>query len=122
MDFNDVVRIGSRLPEVTVAISYGTPSLHVRKKSFCRLWGDDENERKGPVAGQVLVVFCELEEKESLIEQSGGVVFDQDHYQGYGAALVRLDDADDALLEDVLLDSYRLKAPKTLVRQLDESG
>jgi hypothetical protein len=119
MDFDDVVRVGSRLPEVEASTSYGTPSLKVRGKSFCRMWGPEENERKGPEPGPVLVVFCELEEKAMLIESSGGVLFDQDHYAGHGAVLVRLFDADEALLEDVLTESWRLKAPKRLLREFD---
>lgn len=119
MDFDDVVRIGSQLPEVEVSTSYGTPSLKVRGKSFCRLWGPDENERKGPEAGEVLVVFCDLDEKPLMIESASGALFDQEHYHGYGAVLVRLDAADDALLEDVLTESWRLKAPKRLLRDFD---
>lgn len=119
MDFGDVERIGLQLPEATVGTSYGTPALLVRGKSFCRLWSESEQRSKGPVEGEVLVVFCDLEAKDSLIEASGGVLFDQEHYSGYAAVLVRLIDADDGLLEDVLEDSYRIKAPKTLVRKLD---
>ncbi len=122
MDFSDVVRIGARLPEVEVSTSYGTPALKVKGKSFCRTWGPDENERKGPVPGEVLVVFCDVDEKPLLIESSGGVLFDQDHYHGHGAVLVRLDDATDDLLEDVLTESWRLKAPAKLRKQFDADG
>lgn len=109
-----------RLPDVEVSTSYGTPALKVREKSFCRLWGPDENERKGPVPGEVLVVFCDLDEKPMLIASSEAL-FDQAHYEGYGAVLVRLADADEALLEDVLTESWRLKAPKRLLREFDEA-
>lgn len=127
VDFDDVVRIGGRLPEVEVSTSYGTPALKVRGKSFCRMWGPDENERKGPVHGDVLVVFCDIDEKPHLIEASDGALFDQEHYHGYGAVLVRLlglEDVDggEELLEDVLTESWRIKAPKTLRRRFDESA
>ena len=121
VNFDDVVRIGTQLPEVEVGTSYRTPALKVGGKSFCRLWGKAENERKGPVEGEVLVAFCEIEAKESLVE-SHDALFDQEHYHGYGALLVRLDDADDELLEDVLEDAYRTVAPARLVRLLDRDG
>jgi len=121
VDFDDVVRIGSGLPEVEVSTSYGTPALKVRGKAFCRLWGPDERDRKGPEEeGEVLVVFVDAAEKRAWIETSDGALFDQAHYAGHGAMLVRLDRVDDDLLADVLEQSYRLKAPRTLLRRLDE--
>ena len=123
MDFDDVARIGCELPEVTVSTSYGTPSLKVRTKSFCRTWGPDENERKGPVDGEVLVVFTEsIEDKEAWLAMHPDVLFDQDHYRGHAAMLVRLAIAGEDVLADVLEHSYRQKAPKTLIRRLDEDA
>jgi hypothetical protein len=123
VDFDDVVRIGSTFPEVEVSTSYGTPALKVRGKAFCRLWGDDERDRKGPdEEGDVLVVFVDVAEKRAWVETSDGALFDQAHYAGHGAMLVRLDRVDDDLLADVLEQSYRLKAPRTLLRRLDQVG
>ncbi len=122
MDFRDVVRVGSELPDVEVSTSYGTPALKVRGRSFCRLWGPDESERKGPEPGDVLVVFCDLDEKPMLIESAGGALFDQEHYVGHPALLVRLADVDDALLKDVLTESWRQKAPKRLLGEFDATG
>ena len=116
-----MIRIGSELPDVEVSTSYGPPALPVRGKAFCRMWGDDERDRKGPeVEGEVLVVFVELAEKRAWIETSDGALFDQAHYHGHGAMLVRLDAVDDDLLADVLEQSYRIKAPRTLLRRLGE--
>lgn len=118
-----MIRIGSELPEVEVSTSYGTPALKVRGKAFCRLWGADEHDRKGPeVEGEVLVVFVDLAEKRAWIETSDGALFDQAHYRGHGAMLVRLAQVDEELLLDVLEQSYRLKAPRTLLRRLDASA
>jgi len=116
-----VVRIGGGLPDVEVGTSYGTPALKVRGKAFCRLWGDDERDRKGAdEEGDVLVVFVDVAEKRAWIETSEGALFDQAHYQGHGAMLVRLDLVEEDLLADVLEQSYRLKAPRTLLRRLDD--
>jgi hypothetical protein len=116
--FDDCKRLTAHLPEVSESTSYGTPSLTVRKKSFCRMWGDREHDRDDVHDTEVLVVFCDLDEKPALIESSGGVLFSTPHYEGYGAMLIRLDDVDLDDLAGYLEDSYRLKAPKTLLEQL----
>lgn len=116
-----MIRLGSELPDAEVSTSYGTPALKVRGKAFCRLWGPDEQARKGPeVEGEVLVVFVEQAEKRAWLETSDGALFDQAHYRGHGAMLVRLAEVDEDLLADVLEQSYRRKASRTLLRRLDE--
>jgi hypothetical protein len=117
--FADVRRLTAHMPEVSESTSYGTPSLKVRKKGFCRLWSEREHDRDDVHDTEVLVVFVELEEKSALIGSSGGVLFSTPHYEGYGAMLVRLDDVDLDDLAGYLEDSYRLKAPRTLLKQLD---
>ena len=119
--FDDVRRLGRNLPEVEEASSYrGMPALKVRGRPFCRLWSQSEHERDGIHGTQVLVVFCDADEKDPLIETSGGVLFNTQHYDGYPAMLVRLADVDLGLLGELLEDSYRSRAPKRLIRQLDD--
>ena len=55
--FDDVRRLGLRLPEVTESTWYGTPGLKVRNKGFCRLWGEREHRRDQVHDTEVLVVF-----------------------------------------------------------------
>jgi hypothetical protein len=85
--FEDVKRAAAHLPEVIESTSYGTPSLKVRGKSFCRMWGDREYERYGVHDSEVLVVFCDVDEKPLLIEMGGGSLFSIPHYEGHGAVL-----------------------------------
>ena len=118
--FDDVRRIGMLLPEVTESTWYGTPGLHVKKKGFCRLWGEREYDRNDVHDTEVLVVMCDVDEKPHLVDASGGVLFSTPHYDGSGAMLIRLADVDLDDLADYLEDSYRLKAPKTVLRKLDE--
>jgi hypothetical protein len=123
--FDDVARIGLELPEVTVGTWYGTPGLHVRKKGFCRMWDDRTYTREGvdPADGEILVVMCDVEEKAALIDQFPDVLLSTPHYDGHGAMLVRLAVVTDDDLADFLEDSYRLKAPATLLKQLtDRAG
>jgi hypothetical protein len=117
--FEDVKRAAADLPEVAESTSYGTPSLTVRGKSFCRMWGDREHDRDKVGGTEVLVVYCDVDEKDALIESAGGVLFSTPHYDGYGAMLIKLSDVQPDDLADYLEDSYRLKAPMTLLQQLD---
>ena len=117
--FDDVKRIGLALPEVTESTWYGTPGLKVRGKGFCRLWSDREHRRDQVHDTEVLVLFCEPEMKPVLLDNHGDVLFTVPHYDGYGAVLVRMADADADDLADWLEDSYRRVAPATLQRLLD---
>ena len=116
--FDDAKALVEHLPEVTVSTSYGTPPLKVRGKSFCRMWGAREHDRDGVHDTEVLVVFCELDEKPFLIETGGGALFTTPHYDGHGAVLIRVDDVDGDDLAALLEDSYLLKAPPSLRSKL----
>jgi len=114
--FDDVKRLCAKLPDVTVSTSYGTPALKVKGATFCRLWGPRDYSRADVGDAEVLVVFCELDEKEFLLAESDGSVFTASHYDGYGAVLVLLRDVEERLLESLLIDSFLLRAP-TAVRK-----
>jgi len=118
--FEDVKGLVAHLPEVTESTSYGTPSLEVRGKNFCRMGGEREHDRFGGHDSEVLVVFCELDEKPLLIETGGGALFSTPHYDGHGAVLVRLSDVDADDLAELLEDSYLLKAPPAVRAALGE--
>ena len=117
--FEDVRRLGMELPEVVESTSYGTPALKVRKKGFCRMWGEREHRRDQVFDTEVLVLFCDLEMKVVLLENHPDVLFTVPHYDGYGSVLVRLADVDLDDLAEWLEESYRTKAPDTLLRRLD---
>ena len=46
--FDRVKALAAHLLEVAESTSYGTPSLKVRGKSFCRMWGEREYRRDHP--------------------------------------------------------------------------
>ena len=116
--FDDVRRLTADLPMVEEGTSYGTASMKVKGKSFCRMWSEREHNRDGVHDTELLVVFCEAEEKPAILESSDAV-FETPHYHGYGAFLIRLADVDLGELEDHLEHSYRQKAPKTALKMLD---
>jgi hypothetical protein len=116
--FSDVVRLSEQLPEVQESTSYGTPALKIRGRSFCRLWGEREHARYGVDDSEVLVVFCELEWKQTLLDGAPGVLFTTPHYDGHGSVLVRLADVSPDDLLGYLEASYLLKAPQSIVRRM----
>jgi hypothetical protein len=117
-DWDDVRRIATALPEV-VEDDREHPSWRVRGKSFVwdrplragdlRHLGDDAPT--GPVLG---VHVGDLEAKQALLDAEGPAVFTTPHFDGYAAVLVRLDDVDLALLEELVEEAWLLRAPKRL--------
>ncbi len=118
--FDDVVRLCANLPSVTVSTSYGTPALKVKGKSFCRLWGPRDSSKADVGDAEVLVVFCEPDEKKFLLAESDGSVFTASHYDGHDAVLVLLGDVEERLLESLLIDSYLLRAPESIRRTFSQ--
>ena len=108
--WEDVVAIGTRLPGVEVATSYGTPALRVAGKFMCRM-------RTDPDALVLRVV--DLGEREALLQGQPGAFFTTPHYDGYPYVLVRLDAVDPAQLEELVEDAWRIRAPKSLVQEHD---
>lgn len=108
--WDDVVRIGSALPEVEESTWYRTPSLKVRGKGFARLRSEAEG---------LLVLMCSLEEKEALLASDDPAFSTTAHYDGYGAILVDLDRIDPGQLAELVEEAWRRKAPATLLRKHD---
>jgi len=59
-----------------------------------------------------LAVRCVPEEKDTLLELDPAKFFDDDHYRGYPAVLVRLDQVDEAELMGLLATALRCVAAK----------
>lgn len=108
--WDDVVRIGSALPEVEESTWYRTPSLKVRGKGFARLRAEAEGG---------LMLKCPPEEKEALLASGDPAFFTTPHYDGYGAILVDLDRVDPGQLAELLEEAWRRAAPVTVVRRHD---
>lgn len=112
--WDDVVRIGTALPEVEESTWYRTPSLKVRGKGFARLRTEDSADPPG-----LLVLMCSLEEKEALLASGDPAFTTTAHYDGYGAILVDLDRADPGQLAELVEEAWRRKAPATVLRRHD---
>ncbi len=97
--------MAARLPGVEQATSYGTPSLHVRKKFLARLKED----------GETIAIRVDLFDRDVLLQLDPAAFFLTDHYRDYPAMLVRLGQVRPQLLAELLEQAWRRQAPKKLV-------
>jgi hypothetical protein len=108
---DDVRAIALSLPGTTEEQWYQTPGYKVAGKGFLRL-------RTGAEGG--LVVFVsDLGEKEALLTGNPDAFFTSPHYDGYPVVLVNLENIDHDELRELITDSWLIKAPPKLRRQLD---
>jgi len=113
-DQSDVRRLALALPETTEDANGFR--FFVAGKQFAWAWMERPDPRRARVASRDAIavsVAGELE-KETLIEMDPRVFFTEPHYDGYPAILVRLREIDEPLLEKLLRDAWRLRAPRRL--------
>lgn len=110
--WDDVVTVASGLPKVEESTSYGTPALEVAGKLIARL----RTEAEGG-----LVVMCSLAEKAALLASGDSAFYTTPHYEGHGSIIVDLDRVDTAELEELVIEAWRAKAPKTVRKRYEEN-
>jgi hypothetical protein len=91
-DIADVRRIAGTLPQ---AVDASKPDQLVFRASgalfaWSALQRIEPKKRRVPCL-EILAVRCPIERKEMLIEAAPDIYFDDDHYRGYAAVLVRLE-------------------------------
>ena len=96
-------------PGVEESTSYGTPSLKVKGKMLARL------REPG-----VLVIMCNVEAKEMLLQVAPHIYFELPHYRGYPAILARMDQIEDDEIAEMIEIYYRKAAPKKLLSELED--
>jgi hypothetical protein len=110
---DDVRRICAALPETSELLSAGVPYFRVERHGFARL-------RQDP---QALVVWtADVSDKESMLRACPEKFFTTPHYEGQPAILVRLDAVDVPELTDLLVSSWRLRAPIHLRELFDQES
>jgi hypothetical protein len=108
----DLRELALSLPATTEKPSYGTPGFRVRDRLFARI------REEG-----VLLLWRESEEeKEAMIEAEAEKFFTVPHYDGHPSILVRIDAVDREELAELLEESWRLRAPRSLVEQFDRDS
>jgi hypothetical protein len=108
--WEDVEAMGLRYPGVERTTWFGTPSLKVAGNGMCRLRTDPD---------ALVIRVLDLGDREALLKGQPDVFFITPHYDGYPYVLVRLEDVDEAQLEELVEDAWRIRAPKRLVRKHD---
>lgn len=102
--FDEVRKLALGLPEVEEGTWFGTPAFKVRGRSFSRLREE----------GDALVVKVDRGHREALLAAEPGTYYITPHYQDYPYVLVRLTEADEEELGDLLADAWAMVAPKRL--------
>jgi hypothetical protein len=118
IDADAVRRIALSLPEAEDRSSVTALDFHVRGKRFAWSWLERVGE-KGPRQPRldVLAVRCAAEEKESILGSDPRKFFTTDHYRGFPAVLVRLDEVDERELRGLLTAAWRCQAPRSLAKR-----
>ena len=105
--WEDVVEIGTRFPGVAVSTWWGTPGLRVKGTGFCRM-------RTNPDA--LVIRVLDMSDREALLRGDPDTFFITPHYEGAPYVLVRLENIDRGMLEELIEDAWRIRAPDELVR------
>jgi hypothetical protein len=109
----DVRRIAAALPDAIDETEGQSLTFTVGGKGFAWAYLERVHPKKARVVNpHVLAVRCPIERKELLIEAAPDVYFDDDHYRGYPAVLVRLEVVEEAELAALLADACALQASK----------
>jgi hypothetical protein len=116
---DDVRRIALSLPEVTE--DPGRFSFAVAGKAFVWCWLERLHPKRGrvPSTAVIGVRVADALDKDSLLSVDPAVFFTEPHYDGYPAVLVRLAVIDPDLLEHVITEAWRCRAPRRLLATLD---
>ena len=98
--------IALSLPEATEKRMHGTPAYYVGSKSFTKLTHD----------GRCAVLHVgSLEEKEARLAADPVRLTTTPHYDGYRMVLVVLAKVTKQELRNLIIESWRVRAPKKLV-------
>ena len=108
---DDVRSLALEMPESFEQASYGgRPSWRTKQKMFAWIREDPE----------ALVVWVgSIEDKEAMIASEPEKFFTIDHYEGHPIVLVRLEGIDVDEVREMIVESWRLRSGKTLVKKWD---
>jgi hypothetical protein len=98
-----VSSIAMSFPGAESSTSYGTPAFKVKKKLFARFRED----------GKTLVVYTE--ERNKWMKKKPTIFYITDHYKDYPLMLIDLPTVIKKDLEQLLLASWEMRAPKSLI-------
>jgi hypothetical protein len=108
----DVRRIALSLPETIEKPWFNTPGFRVKDKGFLRIRSEAE--------GGLVVWVADLGEKEALLESEPEKFFTTPHYDGHPTVLVNLTAIDVDELTELIVESWRLRAPKRVLETYED--
>jgi hypothetical protein len=122
-DQDDVRRIALALPGVSEGSDRFAFSVvnKGKAKGFAWSWAERVDPKKARVINNdVLAIRVDGEsEKQSLIAADPDKFFTEPHYNGFPAILVRLAAVEADELEELLIDGWRLQAPRDAVKEYE---
>jgi len=120
----DTERIAIGLPDAEEGTWFGQRAWKVKGKTFTweRPLRQRDEDELGDAAPDGVVIGVRVPDeliKQVLVENEGPVVFTINHFEGFNAVLVSLDQVENELLEDLITDAWRIMAPARLVEDFD---
>ena len=119
--WDDVARIALELPEASERMSRDLRQWRVKDKLFvwerplrrADLEALGDRAPDGPILGARVE---HLGAKEALLDDDAGVFFTTPHFDGHPSILVRLERISVEDLDEVIVEAWLARAPKTLAR------
>ncbi|MGA2829348.1 MAG: MmcQ/YjbR family DNA-binding protein [Streptosporangiaceae bacterium] len=120
-DADDVRRLALALPGVTEIDSEGF-DFRVGNKGFVWSYPERQPGRARVIRTDIAVLFVGDEaEKQALLLGEPRLFFTPPGYDGWPLVMLRLAEVDAGRLEELVTDAWRMRAPATLLTELDEA-
>jgi hypothetical protein len=97
------------LPGVTEKPCFDTPAFYVAGKLFTRLKED----------GETLAIHTT--DRDKWMQEDPDTFFITDHYQNYKYMLIALGSVKPEILQNLLTEAWKSRAPKKLLQELDQT-
>ena len=121
-DAGDVRRLALALPYVEEIDSDGF-DFRVGGKGFVWSYPERAPGQRRVIRTDIAVLFVGDEaEKQALLLGEPEVFFTTPGYDGWPLVMLRLEEVDVERLTELVTDAWRMRAPRDLVRELNESG
>ena len=120
---NDIRRICAKLPGAVEGEDRFGFAVEVKgkMKGFLWSWAERVDPKKARVPNdKVLAVLTPgLAAKDAILASDEDKFFTEPHYNGFPAVLVRLDKIKSKELEDLIIEAWKCKAPKDLIKEYE---
>ena len=105
------------LPEATEKEAWGAPTFRVRDKLFCHFRENHHGDKR-------LAIWCKapLGDQQILVETDPDLFFVPPYVGPKGWIGVRLEQPDWQLVEELLIEGYRMNASQRQIAQLEAEG